>query len=172
MWKKTIFFSMISLMVVSLWGGKHYTGHKFINISKQMIEGRIFYSRFNGNEFYILSKFKKIDPISQYGEVTYIMMDSPKSISGNTEVVGYRIIDGKLMVYGNDGSASRMSLVEVKPDRWILVEEDDVMGNGKRFKLKKGVNVWFLKKPKGYPALEKCKPVDMECFVEAFKFPV
>ena len=171
---RNIILVLIPFFVVFLYGESNKSAHQnFIQINKKMIEDKVFYSRYEGNAFYIMNKFKKIDPVELYGEVVYIMMDSPKSISGNAEFVSYRLNDGKIMIYGNDGSVSRMSLVSVKPDRWIFIEEDDVIGDGKRFELKKGgKEIWYLKKPKGYPPLEKCKPFEMECFVEAFKFPV
>jgi len=171
MFKKILLLWMI-LFMMSLYGeNNRIVQQNFITINKKMIEGKVFYSRYEENSFYIMSKFKKIDPVELYGKVVYIMMDSPKSISGSAEFVSYRLKDGKIMIYGNDGSVSRMSLISVKPDRWILMEEDDVIGDGKRFELKKGVEIWFFKKPKGYPPLEKCKPFEMECFVDAFKFP-
>ena len=164
-------FLVLVLLTGSLYGEKYqYDTKRSIAVTRQMIEGKKFYSRFGGDEFYTLSEFKKIDPVDLYGEVTYIMMDSPRSISGSAETVSYKIVNGTIMIYGNDGSASRLSLVKAGSDRWILLEENDVIGDGRQFKLNKNADVWFFKKPKGYPPLEKCKPVDMECFVKTFKF--
>ena len=138
-----------------------------------MIEGKVFYSRYEGKSFYIQTKYKKMQSPEPFGEVVYTMMDSPKSISGNVEYVSYWIKNGKIVIYGNSGSAFRYTLISIKPDRWILIEEEDMDGDEKQFGFKKlGKETWYLKKPKGYPPLEKCKPFEGECFVEAFKFPV
>ena len=162
------------ISIVFLYGeNNRNTQQNFITISKKMIEGKVFYSRYEGNSFYIMSKFKNIDPVESFGEVVYAMMDSPKSISGNVEYVNYRIKKGKIFIYGNDGSVYRLTLITTSPDRWILIEEADVIGDRKRLNFKKtGKETWYLKKPKGYPPLEKCKSFEGECFVEAFKFPV
>ncbi len=171
---KKILMMWMALFVIFLFGENNKnTQQNFISINKKMIEGKVFYSRFEGNSFYIMSRFKNIDPVDLYGEVVYTMMSSPKSISGNMEHVSYWIRDGKIVIYDNGGGASRLTLIAISPDRWILLEEEDGDGDGKHFGFKKtGKETWYLKKPRGYPALEKCKPVDLKCFVEAFKFPV
>lgn len=171
---KKLTIAWVVIFTVFLYGKNAGNSHeKHMNITKKMIEGKVFYSRYEGNSFYIQSKFSKIDPKEGYGEVVYIMMDSPKSISGNTEYVSYWLKKGKILVYGNDGSATRYTLISIKPDRWILIEEEDMDGIDKQFGFKKlGKETWYFKKPKGYPELEKCKPFEGECFVEASKFPV
>lgn len=173
MLKRIVLVSMV-MSVVFLYGkNNRNTEQNFISINKKMIEGKVFYSRYEGNSFYIQSKFKNIDPVESFGEVVYIMMDSPKSISGSSEYVSYRLKSGKIVIYGNDGSATRLTLISTTSDRWILIEEEDADGIDKHFDYKNtGKETWYLKKPKGYPPLEKCKPFEGECFVEAFKFPV
>lgn len=170
---RTVLASMV-IFVVFLYGENNKnTQQNFIRINKKMIEGKVFYSRYEGNSFYIQSKFKNIDPSDLFGEVVYTMMDSPKSISGSMDYVYYRLKNGKIVISGNDGSATRLTLISASAGRWILIEEEDVDGRDERFGFKKtGKKTWYFKKPKGYPELEKCKPVDLECFVEAFKFPV
>lgn len=171
---KKIIVVWLALFSVLLYGEQNKDPRQtFIKISKQMVEGKIFYSQYEGNSFYIQTNFKKIDPIESFGEVLYKMMNSAKSISGSVDYVSYRLKNGKIVIYGNDGSASRLTLISVSDDRWILLEEEDMDGMGKRFGFKKtGKETWYLKKPQGYPPLEKCKPFEGECFVEAFKFPV
>ncbi len=167
MFKKILLLWMV-LFVMSLYGGKNKNVHQApIQANKQMLEGKVFYSRYEGNSFYMQSRFKNIDPVESFGEVVYTMMNSPKSISGSMEYVSYWIRNGKIVIYGNDGSATRYTLISIKTDRWILIEEEDIDGNDKRFGFKKvGKETWHLKKPRGYPKLEKCKPFEGECFIE------
>lgn len=167
MLKRIVLVSMVISMVF-LYGENNRNAEKnFITINKKMIEGKVFYSRYKDNSFYIQSKFKNIDPVESFGEVVYTMMNSPKSISGSMEYVGYRIKNGKIVIYGNDGSATRHTLISIKEDRWILIEEEDMDGNDKRFGFKKlGKETWYLKKPRGYPKLDKCKPFEGECFLK------
>ncbi len=160
---KKLVLAIIVIITHSLCEAKNMSTHQAtVEINKKMIENKVFYSRFKENSFYIQTHFKKIDPIELYGEVDYIMMDSPKSNTGSAETVSYQIKNGKIVIYGNDGSIERISLISVKPNHWILIGEEDVMGDGKRFN-KTGKKIWYLKKPKGYPPLERCKPVDLEC---------
>ena len=173
MLRKILLVGMV-MSVVFLYGENNRNAQQnFIIITKKMIEGKVFYSRYDGNSFYIQSKFKNIDPADSFGEVVCTAMGSPKSISGSMDYVYYRLKNGKIVISGNDGSATRLTLISASADRWILMKEEDVDGRDKRFGYKKsGKRIYYLKKPKGYPELEKCKPVDLECFVEAFKFPV
>lgn len=171
---RNIILVLIPFFVVFLYGENNKNAHQnFIKIKKEMIEDKVFYSRYQGNSFYIQTKFKKMNPSESFGEVVSTMMNSPKSISGNMGYVSYWIKKGKIVIYGNDGSATRNTLIAIKPDSWILIEEEDMDGNDKRFGFKKlGKETWYLKKPKGYPPLERCKPFEGKCFVEAFKLPV
>jgi hypothetical protein len=164
----------IAIMSVSSFAGSKSSdiNQNNIRVTKKMIEGKVFYSHDAVDDYYILSSFKNIDPVDHYGKVVYIMMRSPESISGYTESVSYGIEDGKIVIYGNDGSSTRYTLITTASGKWVLMEEEDVDGHDKYSNYKKkGKRTWYLKKPKGYPALEKCKPFEMECKVDAFKFP-
>lgn len=164
MFRKIVLVGMV-IFSTFLYGKTNTSAQQnFITINKKMIEGKIFYSRFDGNSFYIQAKFKKIDPVESFGEVAYTMMDSPRSISGNVEYVSYWLKKGKIVIYGNDGSATRLTLISATPDRWILIEEGDVDGIDKQFGFKKrGKETWYLKKPRGYPQFDRCIPEEMEC---------
>jgi len=165
MFRKPLLGMMISLAFL-FGGNSKQIEQKSIDLNKKMIEGNVFYSRYEGNSFYIMAHFKKIDPVELFGEVDYIMMDSPQSNTGSAETVSYKIKNGKLMIYGNDGSMERLSLIMVSPDLWAFAVEEDLTGDGKHFKQKKiDKEIWHLTRPERYPPLEKCKPIDQECIV-------
>ena len=139
-----------------------------IKITKKMIEGKVFYSQYEGSSFYTQTEFKNINPSILFGEVFYTMMTSSKSISGSVEALSYKLENGKIIINTNDGSSFRLTLISANSSRWILIQEEDIDGKDKQFGLKKrGEEVFYLKKPKAYPALEKCKPFEGECFVKA-----
>jgi hypothetical protein len=140
----------------------------FIPVTEKMVAEKVFYSRFEGDSFYIESIYKKIYPAMKVGKIIYKMLDSPQSRSGSMEYVFYRIIDGKIYIYGNDGSVTRLTLLSAIPGRWILQEEEDIDGQDKRFGFEaRGKKTFYLSKPKGYPDFDKCKPDNdtLQCFV-------
>lgn len=167
---KKIIMLLISMSIVFLYGKSHNdTQHNFIKVTQKMIEGKVFYSQYEGNSFFIQTEFKNINPSNSFGEVFYTMMNTPKSISGSFEAVYYKLENGKIIINGNDGSSYRLTLISTNASRWILMEEEDIDGErGKQFGFKKWEReVFYIKKPKGYPSLEKCEPFEGECFVKA-----
>ena len=167
---KKLFLLWMVLFAVFLYGEKNkYAPHKPIPVSKQMIEGKAFYEHSGSgrDSYYTMSRFKKMDPGKPYGDLIYVMMGSPGDTSGNAEYVSYSIKNGKIIIYGNGGSNYRLTLVSKNRKRWILMEEEDPDGPDKRFGFQKSdIAVWYLRRPGGYPPLERCKPVDYRCFVK------
>jgi tetratricopeptide (TPR) repeat protein len=161
-------YELLALSLYYHGGNDNVSKHDFIKITQKMIEGKIFYSQYEDNSFYIQTQFKNINPSDSFGEVVYTMMNSPESKSGSVEPLPYKLENGKVIINGNDGSSSRLTLVFANDSHWILFQENDIDGEDKQFGFEKWEReVFYLKKPKGYPALEKCKPFEGECFIKA-----
>ena len=161
-------YESLALSIYYHGGNDSIAQHDFIKITPKMIEGKVFYSQYEGNSFFIQTEFKNINPSDSFGEVFYTMMNSPESISGSVEAVYYKLENGKIIINGNDGSSSRLTLISVSANEWILIQEEDLDGEGEKFGFKKWERVvFYLQKPKGYPPLEKCKPFEGECFLKA-----
>ncbi|SFV62770.1 hypothetical protein MNB_SV-6-505 [hydrothermal vent metagenome] len=53
------------------------------------------------------------------------------------KIFSYKLIDGKIVYYGCDGSKYRWSLHSISPDSWVIIEEEDIDGDGEEFSFKK-----------------------------------
>jgi len=52
----------------------------------------------------------------------------------NTQLkLSYRLMEGKIVYYGNDGSKHRMTLHSSSPSSWVIMEEEDMDGDDKQF---------------------------------------
>ena len=51
----------------------------------------------------------------------------------DTEVLSYRIVDGKIIYYSYDGSTKRLTLQSVTSSSWTILEEEDMDGNDPKY---------------------------------------
>jgi hypothetical protein len=104
------------------------------------------------------------------GMVRYKMLTKTDRGTGSVEEVYYRMIRGKLYIFGNDGSMTRYTLVRREADRWILWEEEAQDGFEKRSDFGRKEKVfWYFHRPPSFPDLDHCRidPRDpMTCTVK------
>ena len=142
----------------------------YIKITKQMLVDRVLYTeRYSAylEIRFLKSSFKSVD-----GDIVSIFLDNHSSIKGSMETTSYRLKDGRIIEYGNDGSKTRVTLISSTPDSWVTLEEDDGDGDDKRFGYAQPVKrIYYLKRPKEYPRFEDCKPnLEGACTLTPSKF--
>ena len=103
-----------------------------VKINKQMLKGKILQTQMYGSNLtvkFVPSKFKSYD-----GDMVFHFSSNDPE---QDEISSYKLKNGKIIYYGNDGSKYRMTLHSSTPTSWIIFEEEDSDGDGK--------TVWFRK---------------------------
>ncbi len=162
----------IMALTFSLYGNDHKKQQiSYIKITKQMLVDRVLYTKKYGS--YVEIKFIKPSFKSFDGDLAFTFLQNKNSVIGDMEGLSYRLKDGQIIYYGNDGSKFRMSMLSSTSNTWIMLEEEDVDGDGKQFSYAKPVkNIYYLKKPKEYPRFEDCKPLNaLECSLTSSLYP-
>ncbi len=126
-------------------------------ITKQMLAGKTLYSKEQYG--YVEMKFRKPAFKSFDGEIVFTIMENQNSSRGNVEQLSYRLKNGRIIYYSNDGAKYRMTLHSSTSRTWIFLEEEDMDGDGKRTGYSRPVKKsYYLNRPNGYPRFEGCKP--------------
>ncbi len=106
--------------------------------TKQMLEGRVLQTQMYGSDLtvkFIPSQFKSFD-----GDMVFHFSSN---IEEENERLSYKLMDGKIIYYGNDGSKHRMTLLSAKSSTWIMLEEEDIDGDDKQFGFGQAVKTVF-----------------------------
>ena len=88
-----------------------------IKITKPMLEGKVLRTQQYGSQLtmkFLPSSIKSFD-----GDIVFHFSSNPKD---DNDIHSYRLIDGKLIYYGYDGSKHRMTLLSAKSSTWIMLE--------------------------------------------------
>ena len=96
--------------------------------TKQLLQGIVLKTQKYGSKLtvkFIPSQFKSFD-----GDMVFHFSSNDPE---QDERLSYRLIDGKIVYYGNDGSKHRMTLHSASPTSWIILEEEDMDGDDKQF---------------------------------------
>ena len=102
--------------------------------TKQMLQGKVLQAQKYGSELtvkFIPSQFKSFD-----GDIIFHFSSNDPE---QDERLSYRLMDGKIIYYGNDGSKHRITLHSTTSTSWIILEEEDMDGDDKQFGFGKAV---------------------------------
>jgi len=105
-----------------------------LRFTNQMLQGEVLQTQMYGSDLsitFLPTQFKSFD-----GEILFHFSSNDPE---QDEVLAYRLIDGKIVYYGNDGSKYRMTLHSTTPTSWIILEEEDIDGDDKQFGFRKAV---------------------------------
>lgn len=126
-------------------------------LTKQMLAGRALYTKEQYG--YVEIKFLKPTFKSFDGDIVFTIMGSQNSSRGDIERLSYRLDDGRVIYYSNDGAKYRMTLISSTSVSWIILEEEDMDGDGKRQGYAQPVKkIYYLNRPNRYPRFQGCKP--------------
>ncbi len=121
----------------------------FINITKQMLLNRVFYTKVTngyGQAKFFKSSFKPFD-----GYIILNFLNEDGSFRGSVQT-NYLLKNGKIIIYSNDGAKLRVTLISSTSNSWTIIEEKDSDGDDNQFGYGQPVNkVYYIKKPKNYP---------------------
>ncbi len=113
-----------------------------ININKQMLNGVVLQTQQYGSDLtvtFLPPSFRSHD-----GDIVFHFSTNAED---DKEVLSYKIINGKLIYYGNDGSKYRMTLLSTDNGSWIIAEEEDPDGDDTQFAFGKAEErVYTIKK--------------------------
>lgn len=113
----------------------------FINIDKQMLKGKILYTYQYGSDLTLRFLPASIEPFD--GDIVFHFSSNADN---DNEILSYKIIDGRLIYYGNDGSRHRLTLLSVNNGTWTVTEEEDVDGDDKQFGFGEAVEKIYTQK--------------------------
>jgi len=109
--------------------------------TRQMLEGKILQTREYNSDLtvkFLPPRFKSCD-----GDMIFHFSSNADD---DNEILCYRLIDGKIVYYGNDGSKYRLTLVSADHQKWIMLEEEDIDGDDKQFDFTRAVKKEFMVK--------------------------
>jgi hypothetical protein len=111
-----------------------------IPITQQMLKGKIFQTKeFNTTLIVKIlpTSFKSFD-----GDILFhFITNDPEE----DERLSYRLINGKMIFYGNDASKYRWTLLFADTTKWIIQEEEDIDGDDPQYDFKvSGKNIYYL----------------------------
>ncbi len=153
---KIIFAVMLLICAVQ---GNSYAKQQgnFERITKQSLVDRTLYTK---EEYgYVKMQFIKPTFKSFDGDIVFTILGSQNSNRGDVEQLSYRIDDGSIIYYSHDGAKYRMTLVSSTSMSWIVLEEEDMDGDGNRQGYARPVKkIYYLDRPNGYPRFQDCKP--------------
>jgi len=96
--------------------------------TKQMLQGKVLQTQKYGSALtvkFIPSQFKSFD-----GDMIFHFSSNDPE---QDERLSYRLISGKILYYGYDGSKHRMTLHSSSPSSWVIMEEEDMDGDDRQF---------------------------------------
>lgn len=112
--------------------------------TKQLIDGKILYNQ-DKNAFVKLS-FQKSNVKSFDGTIVFTFLKTKDCLPGTIESLPYRLKEGKIIYYANDGSKTRLTLQAITSTSWMVLEEEDIDGDDPKFDFRQSVKkVYDLK---------------------------
>ncbi len=99
-----------------------------INITQKMLQGRVLQTIEYGEDLrmkFFPSKQKLLD-----GDIVFHFNTNEES---DNEVLNYKLDDGQIVYYSNDGSIYRLKLISATSTTWIMLEYQDIDGDGTIF---------------------------------------
>jgi hypothetical protein len=110
----------------------------YLKFTKHMLQGQVLQTQMYGSDLtvkFLPSAFKSYD-----GDILFhFSTNDPEQ----DERLSYRLINGKIVFYGNDGSKQRMTLSSITPTSWIILEEEDPDGDDRQFGFGKGNKIIY-----------------------------
>ena len=126
--------------------------------TKLMLQGRVLQTQMYGSELtvkFIPSQFKSFD-----GDMVFHFSSNDHE---QDEILSYRLLDGKIIYYGNDGSKHRMTLLSVENGTWIILEEEDIDGDDKQFEFGEEVKqIYTVKKSERAQSTKESMPASYD----------
>ena len=104
-----------------------------MEFTKPMLEGRVLKIHKYGSILTV--KFIPTHFKSYTGDIVFHFDANEEE---QDEILSYKIIDGKIIFYGYDGSKHRMTLLSVDHNQWTILEEEDMDGDDPHFSFGKG----------------------------------
>ena len=146
--------SVIIVLMCSVHGNSYAREQaSYERITKSMLVDTALYTK----ELYGYVKMEFIKPMfkSFDGDIVFTVMGSQNSSRGDLEQLSYHLDHGKIIYYSNDGAKYRMTLHSSTSRSWIVLEEEDVDGDGKRMEYSRPVKkIYYLYRPHGYPRFQ------------------
>ena len=116
--------------------------HSYQRFTREMLRGQVLQTRKYGS--YLTVRFRPPSIQSFDGDIVFHFSSNP---ANDNEILSYRLIGGKIVYYGNDGSKHRMTLLSINNGTWTVLEEEDMDGDGSRFRFGQAVKkVYTVKK--------------------------
>lgn len=109
-----------------------------LRFTRQMLKGRVLQTQMYGSDLtvkFLPSSFEYFD-----GD---ILFHFSTNVEEENEILSYKLIDGKIIYYGNDGSKHRMTLHSTSPVSWVIFEEEDIDGDDKQFSYGQAVKTLY-----------------------------
>lgn len=150
--------SVIIVLMCSVQGNSHAREQDSYEwITKNMLVDTALYIK---EEYgYVKMEFIKPTFKSFDGDIVFTIMGSQNSSRGDMEQLSYRLDHGRVIYYSNDGAKYRMTLHSSTSRSWIILEEEDMDGDGRRMGYSRPVKkIYFLNRPNGYPRFQDCEP--------------
>ncbi len=110
----------------------------YLKFTRSMLQGQVLQTKMYGSDLTV--KFLPTQYKSYDGDILFhFSTNDPEQ----DERLSYRLINGKIVFYGNDGTKQRMTLSSTTPSSWIILEEEDVDGDDKQFGFGKGNKIIY-----------------------------
>ncbi len=108
--------------------------------SKQLLEGKVLYIQDQEMDTYVKLSFQESNLKLFDGTIAFTFLDTTTCHPDTVETLQYRLKDGKIIYYANDGSKSRLTLQTITPTSWKVRAEEDMDGDGQQFGYGQAVN--------------------------------
>ena len=99
--------------------------------TKQLLDGKILYNQ--ERDSYVELSFLKSNEKSFDGTIVFTFLKTKDCLPDTIEPLPYRLDEGKIIYYANDGSKTQLTLHTITATSWMVLEEEDVDGDGRQF---------------------------------------
>lgn len=112
--------------------------------TKQLLVGKTLYNQ--EKDAYVKLSFQKSNAKLCDGTIVFTFLKNKNCLPDTIEALPYRLKDGKVIYYANDGSTTRLTLQKVTTTSWIILAEEDIDGDDQQLNYGPAVkNVYTFK---------------------------